>query len=233
MRDWAEHTHLPPKQLTDIVKELAQIPDDGEALAESLKVEYQVKIATLLDIREGRIVPGEDGSVNRQIRIKFLPVYNHGKTKRLFANTTRQLIQCAKVPYAQAQRPDFQRRPGPLKLILGGNVFGEVSYWLIMPGTEALIAARCDESVALQTTRMLLAARAYQSKHGRLPANLDALKPEFIAAVPEDAFSGEPLKYSREAKVIYSVGKDLRDDGGDLTKDTKRQPLDHGCEIKF
>ena len=233
MRDWAGSTRLSPPQLVGIVKELEQVPTGGEPLAESLKVEYQVMMTTLLDLRSGRLVVNEDGSMNRYVTIKVLPVYNHGKTRRLFSNATRQLIQCVDVPFNQAKRPDFEHRPGPLKLILGGNVAGEMCYWLQMPAVDMMIAKRCQEDVELQTTRVLLALRAYQSKHGRFPSSLDALVPEFISSVPADAFNGEPMLYSPAQKVIYSVGENLRDDDGDITREGYRKQLDYGCAVNF
>ncbi len=92
MRDGAGHTRLSPPQLAAIIRELEQVPDDGEPLTETLKVEYQVMMTALLDIRQGRMVVQEDGTLNWYVPIKFLPVYNHAKTRRLFANATRQFI---------------------------------------------------------------------------------------------------------------------------------------------
>ena len=38
--------------------------------------------------------------------------------------------------------------------------------------------------------------------------------PEFLDKVPVDAFNGQPLHYSAEKKIVYSVGQNLTDDGG-------------------
>ena len=43
--------------------------------------------------------------------------------------------------------------------------------------------------------------------------------PEYIEAVPLDDFDGQPMRYSKPKRVIYSVGEDLQDDGGDEEKD--------------
>ena len=67
----------------------------------------------------------------------------------------------------------------------------------------------------LQATRTILALRAYQLTHGQLPGDLNALVPEFLEAVPLDDFDGKPLRYSARKKIVYSVGKNLKDDGGD------------------
>jgi hypothetical protein len=234
IRDWAGRSRLSPPQLATVIRELDNVPDDSEPLVETLKVEYQVVTTALLDIRQGRMVVQEDGTLKRYVPIKFLPVYNHNKTRRLFASATRTLILCVDVPYSEGKRPDFDHRPGPAKLILGGNVAGETAFWLHMPMVDKLIAYRCQEDVAMQTTRLLLAMRAYQLKLGRLPGSLEALTPEFVPSVPEDAFNSAPLMYSPEFKVIYSVGENLRDDGGSIGREEgKRQRLDYGCAVNF
>jgi hypothetical protein len=67
----------------------------------------------------------------------------------------------------------------------------------------------------LNLLRTGVAAKRYQRKHGRLPETLDALMPEFLAAVPVDPFSGKPLKAVHRDKfgmVIYSVGMNQVDD---------------------
>jgi hypothetical protein len=62
------------------------------------------------------------------------------------------------------------------------------------------------------------AVRLYASRHGRPPADLAALTPEFLPAVPTDPFDGfKPLRYSAGAGkswTLYSFGPDRADDGG-------------------
>ena len=61
-----------------------------------------------------------------------------------------------------------------------------------------------------------LALRAYVADHGDLPAKLDDLTPRYLSRVPPDRYSGQPYLYRRSEKdyLLYSVGKDGRDDGG-------------------
>ncbi|WP_425400594.1 hypothetical protein [Aeoliella sp.] len=61
-----------------------------------------------------------------------------------------------------------------------------------------------------------IAALRFHHQNDRWPASLDELVPEFLDAVPIDPFTGDPLKLTStdEELVIYSVGPDLKDDGG-------------------
>jgi hypothetical protein len=62
--------------------------------------------------------------------------------------------------------------------------------------------------------RVAIALIRYQRKHASWPDNLDALVPEFLAAIPPDRFDGQPLRYKvRDGKPkLYSVGRNLADD---------------------
>jgi type II secretory pathway pseudopilin PulG len=59
-----------------------------------------------------------------------------------------------------------------------------------------------ENVVRLETQRSLmmaaLALQRYQLRHGKLPPDLDALAPEFLAAVPVDYMNGQPLHYRAE-----------------------------------
>ncbi|MGA2241076.1 MAG: hypothetical protein ABSH11_03450 [Verrucomicrobiota bacterium] len=76
------------------------------------------------------------------------------------------------------------------------------------------LEAECSAHVCLATTA--LAIERFRLAHGRLPENLNELVPQFLSAVPSDPFDGQPLRYPRLAKgyVIYSIGRDGHDDGG-------------------
>jgi hypothetical protein len=61
-----------------------------------------------------------------------------------------------------------------------------------------------------------VAVARYRLAHGAWPERLDQLVPELLAQVPSDPFDGAPLRYKTAAAGarIYSVGPNLRDDGG-------------------
>jgi hypothetical protein len=61
------------------------------------------------------------------------------------------------------------------------------------------------------------ALERYRLAHGSYPAQLDALVPACIPALPHDVLTGEPYLYRRDAPdvfVLYSIGWNLKDDGG-------------------
>ena len=70
---------------------------------------------------------------------------------------------------------------------------------------------------ALQITIGAIALKRYQLRHGRYPAQLSDISPECVTTVPYDPADGKPLRYRLnpdETFVLYSVGEDEKDDGG-------------------
>ena len=70
--------------------------------------------------------------------------------------------------------------------------------------------------------QVALALKAYKNKKGRYPESLAQLS-EVIewGDLPEDLFSGQDFIYRREGEgfLVYSIGVNLKDDGGKAEKD--------------
>jgi hypothetical protein len=70
---------------------------------------------------------------------------------------------------------------------------------------------------AVDLATLACALERYRLANGEFPATLDALVPQFVARLPHDVITGEPLKYRRTdggGFVLYSVGYNKTDDGG-------------------
>ena len=79
----------------------------------------------------------------------------------------------------------------------------------------------------IETGRVLvisaIAIKRYQLPSGNLPKTLDALVPEFLPAPPRDPVDGKPLRYHPNPDgryLLYSVGENGIDDGGDASPAT-------------
>lgn len=97
--------------------------------------------------------------------------------------------------------------------------------------------AQLMENHALQRTRHLLvlslfAVRSYGLDHGRIPSSLADLSPRYFTSLPMDPFSSEPLHYDASKGVIYSVGLDLKDDGGSKSPLAMSDPYEPTVRIR-
>lgn len=73
--------------------------------------------------------------------------------------------------------------------------------------------AQTTSQIALTT----VAVKRYQLRHGELPCSIEALVPEFLPRQPIDYMDGQPLRYCLDSDsnfLLYSIGPDGRDDGG-------------------
>lgn len=94
---------------------------------------------------------------------------------------------------------------------------------------EAVGGNGAFESFVLKTIRAeaarrivitAIAFKRYQLQHGSLPDNLSQLCPGLLPAVPLDPIDGNPLRYRKNddgTYLLYSIGEDGVDDGGDPT----------------
>jgi hypothetical protein len=73
----------------------------------------------------------------------------------------------------------------------------------------------------IRTARAALEVERLRLTTGHLPETLAELSPAMTKTVLLDPFDGQPLRYKKLAKgyVVYSVGEDGKDDGGDEKKD--------------
>jgi hypothetical protein len=103
----------------------------------------------------------------------------------------------------------------------------------LLPAVQAFVAAAGRFGATLHASECLIALRRWQITHGgALPGDLaTAFRDAGQPAVPIDPFDGKPMRLVLvEGKpVVYSVGKDGRDDGGLRDSDGDR----HGCDLTF
>jgi len=86
----------------------------------------------------------------------------------------------------------------------------------------------------VRSTLVAVASERHRLRHGDWPATLEALVPTFLPQLPSDPFDGRPLRYKRlpDGIVIYSVGVDATDDGGQvLWVPGQQQPTDVGVRL--
>ncbi len=64
--------------------------------------------------------------------------------------------------------------------------------------------------------RLAFALAEFKLANGTYPQKLADLAPKYLAAIPDDLFTGKPLVYkpAKDGYLLYSVGANGRDDGG-------------------
>lgn len=93
--------------------------------------------------------------------------------------------------------------------------------WLRGMNGPRVVLKDAAMTARLRTARIAIAVERFRLAHGQFPDTLMELDPFGMRAVPTDPFDGRSLRYKRLSTgyIVYSVGEDGRDDGGDGTKD--------------
>jgi len=97
-----------------------------------------------------------------------------------------------------------------------GQDIGDVLMALLMPAVRKVQTAHDRADQTARNLQIAFAMAAYRAENGRYPAKLNELAPKYLAAVPNDLFSGKPIIYKPSAKgyLFYSIGPNGKDDGG-------------------
>ena len=99
---------------------------------------------------------------------------------------------------------------------------------IIVPALSQALEVSLRTSAAAATTRAGLALLAHRQEHGAFPATPGELTYAASETAPKDPFTGDGLHYEARGNgfIVYSVGTDAQDNGGDATKDENGCPRD-------
>lgn len=131
-----------------------------------------------------------------------------------------QAIRAAKrgVPFASALKDVQALERNRYALGVAAPLKWFFSMQLAIPprAVERIMVAHTTRDLAA----IALALRRFQFREGRWPRDLRELVPGFLPAPPIDPWDGKPLRYRLDPEgrpILYSVGPDGVDQGGDAT----------------
>ena len=138
---------------------------------------------------------------------------------RAFPGVAKPVLFQSKYRYSRLQIMSQSREIGMMFQREGAGLLGR--------------AARAEAQRRLIITA--LALERYRGKYGAYPKTLSELAPEFLKVPPIDFMDGQPLRYRLATDghfLLYSVGLDCVDDGGQMPSRERQRPLDfHPGEI--
>jgi hypothetical protein len=97
-----------------------------------------------------------------------------------------------------------------------GREIGKVLTVILMPSVSTAVAAEGRARMRDALDQVGFALVAYRADHGTYPESLNVLPAKYIARLPQDFFTEQPLRYKRQGGgfLLYSVGSNGVDDGG-------------------
>ena len=212
-------TTLTPKILAEYVGQLATYSNSSEGLANACRAEYAQISNTIEQLVVGKLgLYDSRRAAFKRVSPSYF-VFQPNRTKRVFAEALSALMRNSVKYYSEGEVYEIDivfhpERISRVKRILLGNAKGNAFITGNFPAMDRLLRTKCNMDVSASATGLLLALKCYKLDTGRLPLSLTDLVPDYIDEVPRDDFDGEPMRYSRKEKIVYSVGSNLRDDGG-------------------
>lgn len=212
---WAGHFNGAPDELIGMARDLAAFPANKPGLTNAIAWEFQHGLLDLSDSLPSASL-----------------LYDSDRTRSLRARQCLALLDAIGSPAGARLKPtgDAVNRRSIFRSLFKGNTLGEILAAMSLTSGPWILHVHHVENNELGATRLILALRAYELAHGELPESLNSLVPRHLDAVPIDAFDGRPLRYSREQRKIWSVGKDLCDSGG-FFRDAPRNRHDDVYEL--
>jgi len=142
-------------------------------------------------------------------------LFQPNKTKQALADHYRKAIELVPLNYADAKqthvKSDFGITDNKLKMALSPNLAGRVLCTALAIENLRLSERINGRRNAILATLLSIACHRYKRKEGKYPDSLKDLVPTYLPSVPCDAFDGQPFRYLPKEKLLYYVGKDLKD----------------------
>jgi len=136
-----------------------------------------------------------------------------------------QLVEIAKRPRVDqlASLKEAQARVKDLPRISG----------LLTPSWPKLYEAFRRDAALLRCGYVMLAVERYRITQRDWPAQLTDLVPTHLSSVPADPYDGTPLRFrrSKDGVVIYSIGADEQDNGGNIDNTSNSPGTDRGFRL--
>lgn len=215
LRSFIPKTTLSPVLLEGYIKELEQYRKPKQGMANVLKLEYELMRQSIKMMSTGEIDP----DLGLKDMSKYpLYYFKPNQTKRLFAETYRFFIEkvLASAPYNEVEdfiHPELKGIDWDTPETFKGieNAMGKKIYQTMF----SFFMSRYYERIfSVTATQILLAKKSYQIKNGELPEFLTDFVPQYFTETPIDPFNGKYIRYCKEKRIIYSVGRNFIDEDG-------------------
>jgi hypothetical protein len=133
--------------------------------------------------------------------------------KTIYLMTLYDALTLSAEPYYKVSDKIKRIEDGVIKLPQKDAYFLKLSFPALLKGC----AQETRVNAYLGAAEIGLANRLYRSKYGKYVDSLDQLSPEILRNIPLDPFTGKDYIYKKrgEGFAVYSVDKDLKDNGGE------------------
>ena len=186
--------------------------DLQESFEMAMKLEWKISTSVIDDYLDPSM-----STLSRAPYLRFL-IYQPNKTRNTLGKMISLTNQIYAAPYTEkeALSDKLDALIPPSRMRITNNYVGEELLGMMTSVTSfSNYSHFYSPLLKNRSLHLLVALRNYsKANNGSLPNELSELVPEYIAKIPLDPFTDKPLLYSKEKKLIWSVGSDLKDNHG-------------------
>ena len=217
---------VPAADLRVLAAGLDQLGPYDAGLVRALKTEAHHATELVAGFASGRIDWIDllaFGDAERDFRKRLLAAvmrspyfFQPQATLRAVREKHRQAIRDAALPYAQADVADEPRFGQSALQLLRPNSIGEFFRRVVVVPAGRTLETKCRAECLLAGAKLAVACNRFEREKNRRPESLAELVPEYLGEVPRDPYDGAPFRYSAKKGLVWSVGKNLTDEGGSM-----------------
>jgi len=219
----ALHPKTDPRRLVDWFNFRDEYSDSASALRFALKVEHVAMTGTLRKARSGNL----EGLEEEFSHAIFAPLLHPNESSVMLADYLYRYITLLegrhewselKTTSETLESEIMSLRSHPYRMYFHPNSIGRILVTMATPAYSKIVRFPHEIEVEYALTNTTAALRRFQNDQKTLPTTLSELVPEYLPEVPIDAFTDRPLLWNAETRVLYAVGSDGNDNGGQLKK---------------
>jgi len=260
--DYARNPMSPIADCQELLRLLPASPEEDRRIAECLRIHFQQNILPKLpdpyrnsddrDVSASNTIPSLDAAdpafetsydalaTSKEIgKVYAIEMANTLRPFSRYDNSAEKIQRNARnrLPMPPG-RDDVDQRLSQVERIRyrvatynTDNYFGRVMIGYDIDDKELVNRSAVCRAMR-SAVRVLLASRLYRNSHnGELPKDEDGFIP-ILRSWPNDPYTGNPLIYRRSNSVVYSIGKNLIDNGGSIAG-FNNDSLDIGLQLTF
>ena len=206
-----QSTTLSPELLTNYINKLEHYKNNENGLKIVWKVEYLLHLNGI-------------DSITSYGKLNFFYLQPN-RIKNLETQFAKIRIDNTNIPCAFIKDEiESTDRQSFFRSIITENFIGQALFSAANNSLNSVNNKKCQEDLIVSSTQLTAALKAHWLENGSYPPLLEALTPKYISVVPTDPFDSEPIRYSKDKKIIYSVGEDGIDSGGSVGDDWRKMP---------
>ena len=217
-----QEDEIPEKHLSDIADILKNPLDMRLMLGEGFRSEYRAFSNAIED--NFSFADNSEGFDWTKHISTYGFLFHPNRSRLIFLTEMRHYIDVlnhALFPGADTFIP-WEEKGYPVSRRIRPNMIGDLLLAIMLPSLESSVLRAFIRDAEIQALQAAIALHQYRHTTEEWPENLGDLVPDFLETLPVDPFDGQPMRYLREARLIYSVGPDRVDQGGSRRSTTGR-----------